>query len=133
QAKQQPLPQARHSRRHLPNHRSNRPGVKIQRIPGHFAARRSLLAMNGRATPPETRAQSFAIEGTAFAARPLAPGLYIVATPIGNLADITLRALQTLAAADLVACEDTRVTRVLLARYGIATPLVAYHEHNAEK
>ena len=54
-----------------------------------------------------------------------------MATPIGNLGDITLRALATLAAADLIACEDTRVTHVLTARYGIAVPLVPYHEHNA--
>jgi 16S rRNA (cytidine1402-2'-O)-methyltransferase len=59
------------------------------------------------------------------------PGLYIVATPIGNLGDITLRALETLAGADVIACEDTRVTRKLIDRYGIATPLTAYHEHNA--
>lgn len=61
----------------------------------------------------------------------LSAGLYIVATPIGHLGDVTLRALATLAAADLVACEDTRVTRVLLERYGIRTPTIAYHEHNA--
>lgn len=61
------------------------------------------------------------------------PGLYIVATPIGNLRDITLRALETLAAADLLLCEDTRVTRVLLDRYGIRSRLSAYHEHNAER
>ena len=63
----------------------------------------------------------------------LAPGLYLVATPIGNLGDITLRALQTLAGADLIACEDTRVTRKLLNRYAIATPLTPYHDHNAAK
>ena len=62
---------------------------------------------------------------------PLAPGLYLVATPIGNLGDITVRALEVLAATDLIACEDTRVTRKLLDRYGIATPLTSYHEHNA--
>ena len=61
----------------------------------------------------------------------LAPGLHIVATPIGNLADITIRALVALAGADLIACEDTRVTRKLLDRYGIATPLTPYHDHNA--
>jgi 16S rRNA (cytidine1402-2'-O)-methyltransferase len=61
----------------------------------------------------------------------LAPGLHIVATPIGNLADITIRALAALAGADLIACEDTRVTRKLLNRYGIATPLTPYHDHNA--
>ena len=62
----------------------------------------------------------------------LAPGLYVVATPIGNLADITLRALDTLAAADLVLCEDTRVTRKLLERYTIKASLQAYHDHNAD-
>jgi 16S rRNA (cytidine1402-2'-O)-methyltransferase len=61
----------------------------------------------------------------------LAPGLHIVATPIGNLADITIRALAALAAADLIACEDTRITRKLLDRYGIETPLTPYHDHNA--
>jgi 16S rRNA (cytidine1402-2'-O)-methyltransferase len=61
----------------------------------------------------------------------LAPGLYVVATPIGNLADVTLRALSVLASADLVLCEDTRVTRRLLDRYGLRPSLLAYHEHNA--
>ncbi len=61
----------------------------------------------------------------------LAPGLHVVATPIGHLGDITLRALATIAAADLVLCEDTRVTRKLLDRYGLAPPLLAYHDHNA--
>jgi 16S rRNA (cytidine1402-2'-O)-methyltransferase len=63
----------------------------------------------------------------------LAKGLYIVATPIGNLRDITLRALDTLKDADLVLAEDTRVTHKLLARYGISAPLQSYHEHNAAK
>ncbi|WP_299865255.1 16S rRNA (cytidine(1402)-2'-O)-methyltransferase [uncultured Hoeflea sp.] len=66
-------------------------------------------------------------------ARPLEPGLYLVATPIGNLGDITLRALETLAGADVIACEDTRVSRVLLDRYGILTRPYAYHEHNADR
>jgi len=61
----------------------------------------------------------------------LANGLYIVATPIGNLRDITLRALDVLAATDLIACEDTRITRRLIDHYGITTPLTPYHEHNA--
>jgi 16S rRNA (cytidine1402-2'-O)-methyltransferase len=60
-----------------------------------------------------------------------AAGLYLVATPIGNLGDITLRALELLAGCDVIACEDTRVTRKLTERYGIATPLTPYHEHNA--
>ena len=60
------------------------------------------------------------------------PGLYLVATPIGNLGDITLRALETLAGADVIACEDSRVTRKLLDRFLISTPLTPYHEHNAQ-
>src|SRR6476469_3402229 len=66
-------------------------------------------------------------------ARKAAPGLYIVATPIGNLGDITLRALEILAGVDVIACEDTRVSRKLTDHYGIMTPLTPYHEHNAEK
>jgi 16S rRNA (cytidine1402-2'-O)-methyltransferase len=61
----------------------------------------------------------------------LASGLYVVATPIGNLGDVTLRALSVLASADLVLCEDTRVTRRLLDRYGLRPSLLSYHEHNA--
>ena len=76
-------------------------------------------------------ALGFAIDGHRLAARALDPGLHIVATPIGNLGDVTLRALATLAAADLIACEDTRVTAVLLRHYGIVTPLIPYHDHNA--
>lgn len=64
-------------------------------------------------------------------AEPIEPGLHVVATPIGNLGDISFRAVRTLAAAAAVIAEDSRVTRVLLAHYGITTPLVAYHEHNA--
>ncbi len=56
--------------------------------------------------------------------------LYVVATPIGNLEDITYRAVRTLREADLIACEDTRHTRKLLDHYGITKPLVSYHEHN---
>ena len=61
----------------------------------------------------------------------IAPGLHVVATPIGNLKDISFRALETLAAADHVIAEDTRTTKVLLSHYGVSTPLTAYHEHNA--
>ncbi len=74
--------------------------------------------------------RGYLIRGVFFAASPLPPALYVVATPIGNLSDVTLRALDTLAAADLVACEDTRVTRRLLDRYGIAARVTAYHEHS---
>jgi 16S rRNA (cytidine1402-2'-O)-methyltransferase len=73
---------------------------------------------------------SYKIGDMVMAARPLEPGLYLVATPIGNLRDISIRALETLAAADLIACEDTRTTRVLLDRYGIRTKTVSYHTHN---
>lgn len=77
--------------------------------------------------------RSFRIAGHSLPAARPERGLHIVATPIGNLGDVTLRALETLAGADLIACEDTRITRRLLDRYGIETPLVAYHDHNAEQ
>jgi 16S rRNA (cytidine1402-2'-O)-methyltransferase len=83
---------------------------------------------SGRALRPPGR---YVLHGHSFAAEGIAPGLHIVSTPIGNLGDITLRALATLAAADLIACEDTRVTRKLIDRYVIATPLTPYHDHNA--
>ena len=71
------------------------------------------------------------IDGVRLPAPRLEPALYVVSTPIGNLADVTIRALQTLAAADLVACEDTRVTARLLDRYGIRARLASYNDHNA--
>ena len=60
----------------------------------------------------------------------LTPGLYLVATPIGNLEDITLRAVRVLKEADQIACEDTRQTQKLLNHYGISSRTVSYHEHN---
>jgi 16S rRNA (cytidine1402-2'-O)-methyltransferase len=78
-------------------------------------------------------ARRYTLANQTIDAARLAPGLHIVATPIGNLGDITLRALEALAGADLIACEDTRVTRKLLDRYAIATSLTPYHEHNAAK
>jgi 16S rRNA (cytidine1402-2'-O)-methyltransferase len=71
------------------------------------------------------------VDGHLVTAPKAVAGLYLVATPIGNLGDITLRALQTLAGVDMVACEDTRITRRLTERYGIAADLKPYHEHNA--
>lgn len=67
------------------------------------------------------------------AATPLTPGLYLVATPIGNLADITLRALSTLTRATHICCEDTRHSLKLLGAYGVPGHLTAYHDHNAER
>jgi 16S rRNA (cytidine1402-2'-O)-methyltransferase len=81
--------------------------------------------------PEQMRPRTYTLAGRELEARALAPGLYLVATPIGNLGDVTLRALETLAAADLIACEDTRVTHKLLERYGISAPMLAYHDHNA--
>jgi 16S rRNA (cytidine1402-2'-O)-methyltransferase len=69
-------------------------------------------------------------QSTITVSRP-AGGLYLVATPIGHLGDITLRALETLAGCDVIACEDSRVTRKLTDRFLISTPLTPYHEHNA--
>ena len=66
-------------------------------------------------------------------AHELEAGLHLIATPIGNLGDITLRALWALRGVDRILCEDTRVTGRLLARFGIATPLDAYHDHNADR
>jgi len=63
----------------------------------------------------------------------LSPGLYVVATPIGNLRDITLRALDVLRRADAILCEDTRVTATLAQRYGLAAERIAYHDHNADQ
>jgi len=87
------------------------------------------MTKDDRNQPP--RARHYAPFGAAMPAPKPHPGLYLVATPIGNLGDITLRALEVLAGADVIACEDTRVTRKLTERFGIETPLTPYHEHNA--
>ena len=79
----------------------------------------------------EPAGRRFFIAGKELKAPQQSPGLYLVSTPIGNLRDITIRALETLAGADVIACEDTRVTRKLLDHFGIVTPLTPYHEHNA--
>jgi 16S rRNA (cytidine1402-2'-O)-methyltransferase len=79
----------------------------------------------------EPRERTYTMGGHVFPAAKPAVGLHLVATPIGNLGDITLRALETLAGVDVIACEDTRITRRLTERYGIAVELTPYHEHNA--
>ena len=83
--------------------------------------------------PPNEPAESGAQGSPLAAPSKLAGGLHVVATPIGNAADITLRALDTLKRADAIACEDTRVTAKLMGIHGIHTPFVSYHEHNAAK
>src|ERR1043166_9239544 len=77
------------------------------------------------------RQRRYTVAGQGVEAPRLGAGLYLVATPIGNLRDVTLRALEVLAAADAVACEDTRGTRKLLDHYGLTAPLMPYHDHNA--
>jgi 16S rRNA (cytidine1402-2'-O)-methyltransferase len=83
------------------------------------------------ANESKPRPRRYAPFGSAMDAAKAESGLYLVATPIGNLGDITLRALEVLASVDIIACEDTRVTRKLMDRYGIETRLTPYHEHNA--
>jgi 16S rRNA (cytidine1402-2'-O)-methyltransferase len=80
----------------------------------------------------ETR-PTYIIGAQRFEAEPIAPGLHVVATPIGNLGDITIRALSTLAAAETVLCEDTRTSGKLMERFAIRTKLSPYHEHNAQR
>ncbi|MFN4142698.1 16S rRNA (cytidine(1402)-2'-O)-methyltransferase [Aestuariivirga sp.] len=77
--------------------------------------------------------RTYIIGAHRYEAEPLAPGLHVVATPIGNLGDITLRALSTLAAADMVLCEDTRTSGKLMERFAIKARLSPYHEHNARE
>jgi 16S rRNA (cytidine1402-2'-O)-methyltransferase len=80
-----------------------------------------------------TASRRYSIGASQFEAEKLSPGLYVTATPIGHLSDVTLRALATMAAVDILLCEDTRTTGKLLERYGIRTKLMPYHEHNAAK
>src|SRR5215468_8090948 len=94
--------------------------------------------MRAKAAPINTEGhsepsqRSYTMGGHAFPTSRATAGLHLVATPIGNLGDITLRALETLAGVDVIACEDTRITRRLTERYGITAELTPYHEHNAQ-
>lgn len=99
------------------------------------------MTATDRPTPPappvpsrrlEALEVAVAAELVRLAERGVAPGLHLVATPIGTLGDVTLRALVTLAEADRVLCEDTRVSRTLLAHYGIGRRLDAYHDHSTD-
>jgi 16S rRNA (cytidine1402-2'-O)-methyltransferase len=91
-------------------------------------AKAAPINTEGRREPAQ---HTYTMGGHVFPAPRAAAGLHLVATPIGNLGDITLRALETLAGVDTIACEDTRITRRLTERYGIAAELIPYHEHNA--
>ncbi len=95
------------------------------------ASQRATLGHGLKGPVNEILGQSAVRELDRLQARGLKPGLYVVATPIGNLGDITLRALATLAAADMIYCEDTRHSRALTSHYSITAPLRSYHEHNA--
>jgi 16S rRNA (cytidine1402-2'-O)-methyltransferase len=91
-------------------------------------AKAASINTEGRGEPRE---RTYTMGGHVLPAPKAMAGLQLVATPIGNLGDITLRALETLAGVDVIACEDTRITRRLTERYGIAAELIPYHEHNA--
>src|SRR5271163_2529866 len=88
----------------------------------------SIYGSEGAPGSPE---RSFSLGTHLLTAPKAAAGLHLVATPIGNLGDVTLRALETLAGVDVIACEDTRITRRLTERYAITAQLTPYHEHNA--
>src|SRR5581483_6138129 len=91
-------------------------------------AKAASINTEGRGEPAQ---RTYTMGGHVLPAAKATAGLHLVATPIGNLGDITLRALATLAGVDAIACEDTRITRRLTERYGIAAELIPYHEHNA--
>ena len=110
-------------------HKDRAPAQRRAKAEGHTVLEKQASGE----TQTNERQKSYRLHNISVPARPLEPALYLVATPIGNLSDITLRALETLAGADVLACEDTRVTRVLLDRYGIVNRPYAYHEYNANE
>ncbi|HEX4827456.1 MAG TPA: 16S rRNA (cytidine(1402)-2'-O)-methyltransferase, partial [Xanthobacteraceae bacterium] len=93
--------------------------------------RAKAASINTSVGPADPSGRTFSVNGQILTAPKPPPGLYLVATPIGNLGDITLRALETLAGVDIIACEDTRITRRLTERYAVKAELKPYHEHNA--
>jgi 16S rRNA (cytidine1402-2'-O)-methyltransferase len=113
------------------------PGARGARREGEEKSAATPIASGGSGEkgrqPSDAPQPSKSREAGGNGAKPLAAGLYLVATPIGNAADLTLRALDVLRRADLVACEDTRMTAKLFALHGIATKRIAYHDHNAER
>src|SRR5207237_7566333 len=117
---------------------------RVKRTGRNTGAARAASDKKGSGRPEPSRQPTASKPNAAWLALPqqtrdaidaemLAPGLYLVATPIGNLGDVTLRALAVLRGADRIFCEDTRITARLLARFGITTPLGLYHDHNAEQ
>ena len=101
--------------------------------PGSSSGGNQIEAVRTGGDGARALAQHVAAEITSRLSASLAPGLYLVATPIGNLADITLRALVVLATADHLLCEDTRQSQKILQRFGIRQRLDTYHEHNADR
>jgi len=110
----------------------------VRRTGGDTSAAKATSGGNGEGREPSggptpSKPDLAAPAATGAATTEPAPGLHLVATPIGNLGDVSLRALAVLRGADRIYCEDTRITARLLARYGIKMPLKTYHDHNAEQ
>ena len=105
----------------------------MRRTGRNTGAARAVSGTGGKCREPSRRPTGSKPEPAAAPEAVLTAGLYLVATPIGNLGDVTLRALAVLRGVDRILCEDSRVTARLLARYDIAAPLELYHDHNAER